>query len=240
MSPKQQGDAYWVALVQQQNNSRGRAQVVAGFLNSPEYKVHYVTSAYQIVLGRAPDAAGLAFWTAKMGNPGTPGQNTGSADEKFIVSALLGSDEVFVKSGNTPQGWINALYEDVFGRAADGPGLDFWTKEVAVRGAGDRDGIVRDLLTMPEASHDLLDAFYPASGGTAGHALAAPGTQAGAGLTDLAQLTGAGWENLYLEGPSNNSPEGNDSFFASLAAGGNWDDIQSLLLGSDQFYNNPN
>jgi uncharacterized repeat protein (TIGR01451 family) len=238
--PEPAGDSFWVTMLEQNNNSRGRANIVAGFLNSPEYKAHYVTSVYQIFLGRAPDAAGLAFWTAKLGNPGTPGQDTGSADEKSILAALLGSDEFFSKAGGTPQAWINALYEDLFGRAADGAGLDFWTKEVALRGAGNRDGIVRDLLTTREAAHDVLDASNPAAGGSAGHAQAAPGAQAGAGLTDLALITGAGWENLYLEGATIGSSEANDSFFASLVGSGNWDDVQSLILASDQFYTNPN
>ena len=238
--PDTGGDSFWLNIIQQQNNAVGRTSVVQGFLNSAEYKIHYVTSLFEIFLGRAPDAGGLTFWTAKMGEPGTPGGNTGSADEKFVLAAILGSDELFIKSGNTPQGWINTLYEDVFGRAADGAGLQFWMSEAATRGTGDRDGVVRDLLSTPEAEHDLLDAFYPQPGGTAEHALPAAGTPAGSGLTELALITGGGWENLYLEGPSGSAPEGNDSFFAALTGGGNWDDVQALILESDQFYNNPN
>jgi len=238
--PDQAGDSFWVSSVQQHNDSAGHQTVIQGFMNSQEFKTHFVSSVYQIFLGRAADPNGLSFWTAKMGSPGTPGQNAGSADEKFIVAAFLSSDEFFIKAGNTPQGWVNALYEDVFGRAPDGGGMAFWTNEMRLRGAGDRAGIVRDLLTTPEAAHDLLDSFYPAAGGTASHPLAAPGTPAGVGLTDLARLTGGGWENLYLEGPFDGAPEANDKFFAFLAGGGNWDDAQFLMLGADQFYTNPN
>lgn len=234
------GDAAWVAFVEAHDDANGRYDVIQSFINSPEYKIRYVTTAYEVFLDRAPDAAGLQFWTQKMGNPGTPGQNTGSADEKYIVAAMTGSDEFYVKSGATPQSWINALYEDFFGRAADGAGMAFWTNELNVRGAGNRDGIVRDLLTSPEAAHDLFDTFYPAPGNTASTPLSAPGTMAGAGLTDLALLTGAGWENLYLESPYGNAPEGNDAFFTSLEDGGNWDDIQLLLLTADQYYTNSN
>lgn len=238
--PEQAGDSFWVNLLNQNNGAAGRSHVIEFFLDSPEYKTHFISSLYQTFLGRAPDAAGLAFWTAKMGAPGTPGQHSGSADEKFVLAALLGSDELFTRSGNTAQGWVNTLYEDLFGRAADGAGLDFFTKEVAVLGAGDRDGIVRDLLSTPEAEHDLLDAFYPTAAGQGGRSLAAPGTQAGTGATDLAMFIGAGWENLYLQGPSGSTPEANDSFFASLSGGGSWDDVQSLILNTDQFFNNPN
>ncbi|HVX15009.1 MAG TPA: DUF4214 domain-containing protein [Pirellulales bacterium] len=237
--PETSGDNYWIAQVDQQNNAAGRANVVQGFLNSTEYKNHYITTLYQIFLGRTPDAAGAAFWTGKMGNPGTPGQHDGSADEKSVLAAILGSDEVFTASGNTPQGWINTLFEDLFGRAADGSGLDFWLNEFSALGDGNRDELVRNLLDTPEAAHDLLDAFFPSGDPAAGQAPAAAGAQAGTGLTDLARLTGAGWENIYLEGASGSTTEGNDSFFAALSGGGNWDDVQAQLLASDQFYDGP-
>jgi hypothetical protein len=234
------GEASWVAFLQQHDNAAGRAEVIAGFLNSPEYATHYITTLYQAILGRAPDAAGLHYWTSKMGSPGTPGGAIGSTDERAIVAALFGSDEFYINSGNTPQGWINALYEDMLGRAADGGGTTFWEHDLTVRGAGDRDGIVRDLLTTPEAAHLALDSFYPAPGGKSSNPLPAPGALAGANSTDLAMITGDGWENLYLQGPYDSQPQGNDSFFNSLAAGAAWDDIQLLLLGTSQFYTNPN
>ncbi|HWB13519.1 MAG TPA: DUF4214 domain-containing protein [Pirellulales bacterium] len=238
--PDSGGDAYWVAFVQQHNDAAGQLQAIEGFMNSPEYAIHYITTVYQVVLGRAPDASGLQYWTQKMGSPGTTGQHSGSADEKSIVAAFFGSDEFYIKSGNTPQGWINALYEDILNRAPDDSGAAFWAHELSVRGASDRDGIVRDLLTTPEAAHDLLDTFYPTPGGTASTPLAPPGTTAGTGRDDLSLLTGAGWENLYLEGPYGNTQQGNDAFFNSLVAGSNWDDLQLLLLSTPQYYTNPN
>jgi hypothetical protein len=234
------GFAFWNGIAQQKNNAGGHQQIISSFLNSAEYIDHYVTVLYAAFLGRTPEPSGLQFWASKMDHPGTPGENTGSSDEKAIVAAFLGSDEFYIKSGNTPQGWLNALYLDLFGRAADGSGLAFWTNEVEVRGAADRDGIVRDLLTTPEAAHDLLNSFYPTAGGTTSTRLAAPGTAAGTGLSDLALLTGAGWENLYLEGPFDSTTEGNDGFFASLVGHGNWDNIQLLMLATNQFYTNPN
>jgi uncharacterized repeat protein (TIGR01451 family) len=238
--PDANGETYWETLLQQNNTPAERTKVIAAFLNTPEYAIHYITTLYQVILGRAPDADGLQFWTQKMGQPGTAGQHSGSADEKYIVAAFFGSDEFYLKSGNTPEGWINALYEDILGRAPDGSGAAFWASELATRGAGDRDGIVRDLLTMPEAAHDLLDTFYPAPGGTASTPLAAPGTKAGTGRDDLAVITGDGWENLYLQGPFDSQPEGNDAFFTSLTGGAGWDDLQAMILNTDQYYINPN
>jgi photosystem II stability/assembly factor-like uncharacterized protein len=238
--PDPVGENAWSAFLADHNNSVGQYVVVQSFMNSAEYKTHYVTAVYQIYLDRMPDPAGLQYWTDKMGNPGTPGQNGGSGDEKYIVAAFMGSDEFYVKAGNTPQAWINAVYEDVFNRPAEAAGMAYWTNDAFIRALGGRDGIVRLLLTSPEAAHDLLDAFYPLPGGTPTTPLAAPGTTAGTGGTPFELLTGGGWENLYLEGPYGPFPEAYDGFWASLAGGGNWDDIQLLLLSTPQAYNNPN
>ncbi|HVX61139.1 MAG TPA: DUF4214 domain-containing protein [Pirellulales bacterium] len=238
--PDAPGDSFWVNYLKQHNNSAGQAQVVQAFLNSHEYAVHYIATLYHVILGRAPDAPSLQYWTSKMGSPGTPGGAAGSADEKAIVAAFFGSDEFYIKAGNTPQSWINAVYQDVFGRTADGQGLGFWTNELTVRGAGGRDGIIRELLSSPEAAHLVLDSFYPAAGGTNSHPLPVPGAPAGAGSTELATIAGDGWENLYLQGPYNSQPQGNDGFFDLLAGGVGWDDVQLLLLKTSQYDTNPN
>lgn len=238
--PDSAGDSFWVSYVQQHDSAAGRSQVISSFLNSQEYAIHFISTVYQVILGRAPDAGGLQFWTAKMGRPGTPGGATGSADEKAIVAAIFGADEFYIRSGSTAQGWINALYEDILGRPADGSGAAFWSNELAVRGGGDRDGIVRDLLTTPEAAHLVLDSFYPAAGGTSSNPLPVPGAPAGTGSTELAIISGDGWENLYLQGPYDSQPQGNDSFFNALAGGAHWDDVRLLLLETSQFYTNPN
>jgi uncharacterized repeat protein (TIGR01451 family) len=230
----------WVAYGTANQNAAGDQAIVSGFMNSPEYKAHYVTAVYQIFLGRGPDAGGLEFWTEKMGNPGTPGGATGSADEKYVLAAILGSDEFYGDSGGTPTGWVNALYMDLLNRAPDGSGSAFWQNELAKRGPGDRDGIVRDLLSTPEAVHDLLDMFYPAPGGTAATPLPQPGSPAGTGGDKLAQLTGGGWENLYFAGPYDSQQEGNDAFFNELVGGAAWDQVQYQMLTTQQYFTNPN
>jgi hypothetical protein len=237
--PDAGGDAFWVAYVQQHDTAAGHQAVIQDFLNSPEYKAHYVTTLYQVFLGRSPDAGGLQFWTDKLGNPGTPGGHNGSADEKFVLAAIVGSDEFYLDAGGTPQGFVNALYQDLLGRAADAGGSAFWTAQVQARPT-DRDGIVRDFLSEPETEHKLLDSFYPAPGGTASNPLPPPGSCVTACSYDLAVITGDGWENLFLQGPFDSQPQGNDQFFAALAGGAAWDDIQLELLFTDQFYTNGN
>jgi hypothetical protein len=174
-----------------------------------------------------------------MGNPGTPGGHNGSADEKFVLAGIVGSDEFYADAGGTAQGFVNALYQDLFGRVGDSGGVDFWTGVVEAA-PNSRDTIVQAFLSSPEAAHLLLDSFYPAPGGTASNPLPAPGNGVDAGAFDLAVVTGDGWENLYLQGPFDSQPQGNDQFFAELAAGASWDDIQLQLLQTDQYYTNPN
>lgn len=235
--PDAPGDSQWIGLLEQQINASGRAAVIQGFMNSSEYKTHLVSDLYQILLRRAPEPAGLAFWVAKLQNPGTPGQHSGGADEKSVLADILGSDEFFQRSGGTVPAWVESLYKDIFGRAAERTGLSFWSDAVSL---GSRGAVAFDVLGSPEAAHDLLDSFYPLAGGTSGQPLGAPGTPAGVGQSNLALLTGSGWENAYLQGPFGSAPPANDAFFASLAGGGDWDDIQLELLGSSQFYTNAN
>ncbi|HET6884534.1 MAG TPA: DUF4214 domain-containing protein [Pirellulales bacterium] len=229
----------WVAYGNAHQNAAGDRTIVTDFMNSPEYKAHYVTSLYEVFLGRAPDAGGLNFWTNKMGAPGTPGGHGGSSDDKYVLSGIVGSDEFYQHAGGTPQGWVNALYEDLLGRAADASGSTSWQQDLAHRG-GDRSGLVRDLLTSPEAVHDLLDAYYPSVGGTSAAPLPTPGSQAGANSSKLAEITGGGWENLYLQGPYGNSPQANDVFYRDLVGGAAWDDVQYQILTSQQYFANPN
>lgn len=237
--PDATGEAFWVAKVQADSSAAGRQAVVASFMNSQEYKDHYITTLYEVFLGRAPEAGALEYWSGQMGSPGTAGAHSGSADEKIIVSQIVGSDEFYAHAGGTDQSFAQALYQDLLGRTGDSLGVTFWSN-LAHAQPQHRDAIVRLFLTSPEAAHKLLDSFYPAPGGTAANPLPAPGTGVPASSYDLAVVTGLGWENLYLQGPFDNTPEGNDAFFADLASGTGWDDVQFDLLTSDQFYNNPN
>jgi hypothetical protein len=238
--PDAGGSAAWANLLRQNDTAAGRAQVVADFMNSAEYKAHYVTKVYEIFLGRAPDAGGLQFWTGVMGQPGTPSGRSPNSDEQFILAVILGSDEFYADSGNTAAGFANALYHDLLGRSPAAADLAYWAGRAQGASAAARDALVLDILNAPETEHLLLDSFYPDPGGDASHPLPAPGTPVPAGSTDLAMLTGDGWENLYLQGAAAGSPEANDAFFTELASGVAWDDVQLHLLASDQFYTNPN
>jgi ubiquinone biosynthesis protein UbiJ len=66
-----------------------------------------VNTAYQSALGRAPDAAGLAYWQQQAAN-GVPASD--------ITSAISSSAEA----------QIQKAYKELLGRSADASGLNFW------------------------------------------------------------------------------------------------------------------
>ncbi|MGH7194108.1 MAG: DUF4214 domain-containing protein, partial [Candidatus Saccharimonadales bacterium] len=69
--PDPTGQASFNNYLSQNNNDAGRNNVVTQFLNSPEYKMHYVDTVYGALLHRVPDDGGLNFWVDKLGEPGT-------------------------------------------------------------------------------------------------------------------------------------------------------------------------
>ncbi len=79
-----------------------------------------VTAAYQQTLGRAPDAAGMAYWT--QGNNYNP--------QAFAAAAM-------------PEKAISSAYSSSFGRPAEQAGYDYWTKQGAGNSNYDYAGEIR-------------------------------------------------------------------------------------------------
>ncbi len=59
-------------------------------MTSPEADARLVEAAYQAILGRAPDAAGLAGWVSQLEHGMTPSQ---------LIAAILSSPEVIARGG---------------------------------------------------------------------------------------------------------------------------------------------
>jgi hypothetical protein len=70
-----------------------------------------VNSTYQSALGRAPDAAGLAYWQQ---------QAASGVSVDAITSAIAGS----------PEATIQGMYKTMLGHSADAAGLQFWLQQV--------------------------------------------------------------------------------------------------------------
>lgn len=100
----------------------------------------YVAAVYQDVLGRAPDANGLAYWT-KLLDQGTPISS--------VAEAIAHSDEYYADFVIKPD------YLKLLGRAADDAGVKYWTTQMD---AG---------LTDQQLEADLVSSseFYQSAGG---------------------------------------------------------------------------
>ncbi len=101
---------------------RGRSvEAVQPFLRSPEWSTRYVTDLYRSALGRNPDGAGLDFWVAAL---------VGGVPAHEVAAAIYAGDEYFAAAGHTVDAWIDRLYRDLLGRAADDPGRAYWRDQI--------------------------------------------------------------------------------------------------------------
>jgi Domain of unknown function (DUF4214) len=105
----------------------GAAQIVGlGLAANPEFvgnsDLAQVARIYVAAFDRAPDAAGLQFWTDQM--------QAGMTQEQ-VASNFLGTPEGLATLGSaTIPGFVNDLYQHVLGRGADAAGARFWTSAI--------------------------------------------------------------------------------------------------------------
>ena len=85
-----------------------------------------ISDMYTKLLGRAPDAAGLAYWTQQFGNTATPAQQA-----QFMATAqnILTKDPTLQASLAPNLMSIEDMYSKGLGRAADAPGLAYWKQQ---------------------------------------------------------------------------------------------------------------
>lgn len=236
--PDAAGQAFWTNVFTQAashgETAAAQQALVSAFLHSTEYREHLVEDVYTHFLNRQADAAGLAFWTAKLG---------AGTDEKSVLADIVGSNEYFNDaqgSGFHPLGvvigteaeaaaWVKALYGDLLGRTADSSGLAYWTQQtLSMDNPVGRATIASELLDSAEANHKLLNGNYPGPAGS----VSAPGTPALGDYT-LTDITGNGWDNLYFQG--NLSADAVDTLFAQLQAGASYNETIAGMLEMSQY-----
>jgi ELWxxDGT repeat protein len=101
----------------------------------------YVTAVYESVLGREPDAGGLAYWSNLL--------DQGAAIAS-VAYAIVHSVEYYANFVIQPD------YQKLLGRAADSGGLQYWTTQM-------QNGLTDQQL---QAQFVASDEFYMAAGGT--------------------------------------------------------------------------
>ncbi|CAA9283492.1 MAG: hypothetical protein AVDCRST_MAG04-3915 [uncultured Acetobacteraceae bacterium] len=132
-APDQAGLNAWIGAVQGGQPLSGLA---SGFLASDEFRARfgaigdngaYVDRLYQNVLGRAGDAAGRESWLGAL-NAGTSRADvlvafSESAENKAGTAALV-QNGIWDRSEAAAE--VARLYDTVFGRLPDAPGLGVW------------------------------------------------------------------------------------------------------------------
>lgn len=96
-----------------------------------------INNAYQTALGRAPDAAGMAWWQEKAAS----GVSTAE-----IVDAIAKS----------PEARLQSMYSSTLGRSADAGGLDFFMRQIA---SGTSYSAIQDALTQSDEYKKKLRGF---------------------------------------------------------------------------------
>ncbi|MGE7413239.1 DUF4214 domain-containing protein [Methylobacterium tarhaniae] len=158
-----EGAAGWVAFL---NGGGSRGDVVAGFAVSaenaaqlapelavgvfvPDAEAAAVARLYHGLLGRAPDAAGLASWTDYV---------EGGGSLTSVADAFLISGEYQARSpGLSDSAFVDALYTDALGRAPDTVGAVGWN--LALAGGASRADVAIGIAESPEAALHLAGAI---------------------------------------------------------------------------------
>ena len=117
--PDAAGLAFWTQRLDAGGISR--AELVEVFFGSAEFQDTFapVIRLYLATFLRFPDEAGLAFWA---------GAYRGGQPLEQIAAAFVSSAEFAARYGSLDNaGFVNRIYLNVLGRAADPDGLAFWT-----------------------------------------------------------------------------------------------------------------
>lgn len=134
----------WVSVLA---SSSGKP-VAEGFLWSPERRGSQVDGYYERFLNRPASPQERAAWVARF---------DAGAVEQIVMLTFLASEE-YQQLHASDDAFVDALYDDVLGRAPDAPGKDGWL--AALRAGRNRAEVARGFLASRESYTNQVDAFY--------------------------------------------------------------------------------
>ncbi|HVX15776.1 MAG TPA: NF038129 family PEP-CTERM protein [Pirellulales bacterium] len=117
-----QGRAYWVGFLDQGQSREEVAYAIVKLAYPREFQHDTVDQLYEQYLGRAPDPAGMDYWVAFL-------YDGGSIEQMSL--ALCSSPEFHQLHGDSETDLLDALYQDVLGRAPDSAGEAYWEEQMA-------------------------------------------------------------------------------------------------------------
>jgi 2',3'-cyclic-nucleotide 2'-phosphodiesterase (5'-nucleotidase family) len=120
----------------------GRVTDATHGIVSADYDALLISRAYDVLLGREADAAGLSFWSAAAATGGY----------KTVLDGMLASVELgTAASSNTT--FLQQLYQDALGRSADTSGLNYW--EGLLASGTSRASVAEAFITSDEGYESL-------------------------------------------------------------------------------------
>jgi hypothetical protein len=118
-----QGLDYWVAELAKGESRMQVAYQIIQVASFEEFQQDTVAALYQQYLRRAPDAGGLAYWSAYLYQGGTI---------EAMSQALVSSPEYYqVRGSGTVDGFLTAVFQDALGRAIDPAALTYFEGQMA-------------------------------------------------------------------------------------------------------------
>jgi hypothetical protein len=141
------GLAFWNSQLAQ---GATREQVIAGIQSTQEYREVEVNGLYEQYLHRSADPSGLAAFSQHLAHGDTVEQ---------LASIIVSSAEYFhARGGDTNHGFVDALYHDALGRAADPSGESAFEQFLA--NGGTRQQAADIIFGSAEYRGDLVQSFY--------------------------------------------------------------------------------
>jgi hypothetical protein len=113
-APDVMGFNNWMMMMA---NGMSAAQVAMLFATSQERQSIVVTQDYLSFLGRAPEAGAVSFWVSQLSH---------GLNRADVESMIVGSNEFFLRQGNTNVNFIVAAYQDVLARTPQMSEINLW------------------------------------------------------------------------------------------------------------------
>jgi hypothetical protein len=126
--------------------------IAQSFVGSAEFVTGVVSQAYQRLLFRSADGGGSAYWTRQV-------VMVNHITLETLLGKLAGSDEYFTSRAGYNSTFIQLIYYDILGRAADTAGYNNWLSQLN-NGTKTREQIATALATSTEYFDNYVNAMY--------------------------------------------------------------------------------
>jgi Domain of unknown function (DUF4214) len=144
-APSASETGYWTGLLA---GGTSRAQVAADLVGSDEAHGDLVDADYQLLLGRAADPGGRAYWTSQLDN---------GAYNETVEAVIAGGSEFHAKHGGTDAGFVTALYTDLLHRTPQPSEVNAWLAGGPIT---NRTAVARAFAFGHEDHGDLVAGWY--------------------------------------------------------------------------------